>query len=313
LGNEGDRRALAPLVKLVGVEDRAIAEESASFLRMLSQYEFNLPAKGAKEELLALQTHLEQWLTEQGPTVELRFPVMDSAIIRGDLAGNVLVSNGTRVMELNPAGKEVWAYPIQAWSAEKLRRGTVLIASYQANQILEVNQEGNVVWKMDGINAMRAKPLADDHILVAHFSGSRVFELNAQHQEVWTHATPDNCFDAERLPNGNTVFACPGLIREVTREGTTVRSLDVEGRVNSLQVLPNGDYLLANYGKHQVQQYDKTGKLVWRFDENSPNDAFRLKNGNTLVTSAARSVEIDSAGRVLRTIQQPSNYGCARQ
>ena len=314
LGNTGDRRALAALGKLLTSEDLVVASESANFISALVGRDFGYPPYGDAAMRQKAAAEMQRWLAAEGANAPLTFPVAEPVIVRGDLAGNTLVATGTlgHVVELDTKGNEVWRYPIVAWGAEKLPNGNVLIASYQSNQVLEVNKHGMIVWNRTGINAMRAKPLADNHLLIADFGGSRVLELNEDHQDVWSVKTPENCFDAERLPNGNTVFCCPNLIREVDSEGQTVRDLAIEGRANSIQVLANGRWLVANFGKGQVQEYDRDGKLVWTFAEPNPCDAFRLRNGKTLVATNRRGIEIASDGKTVREIM-PTQYGCLRQ
>jgi hypothetical protein len=314
LGNTGDRRALPALGKLLLSDDLAAANEAASFLSALVDHDFGYSPYGDLEARRKATIEAQRWLAGEGVNKPLTFPVAEPVVARGDLAGNTLVATGTmgRVVELDAKGNEIWSFQIVSWSAEKLPNGNVLIASYQANQVLEVNKRGAVVWSHAGINAMRAKPLADGHILIADFGGYRVLQLNEDHQIVWTVKTPENCFDAERLPNGNTVFCCPNLIREVDSEGQSVRDLKIEGRANSVQVLANGHWIVANFGKNQVQEYDREGKVVWSFEENTPCDAFRLKNGKTLVASHNRAVEIAADGKTVREITE-AKYGSVRQ
>jgi len=314
LGNLGDRRSLKPLSDLLQCDDLAVATESANFLSALVGRDFGFSAYGDIASREKSAADVKRWLATEGTSATLTFPVAEPVIMRGDLAGNTLVATGGmgRVVELDPTGKEVWRHDIVAWGAEKLPSGNVLIASYQANQVLEVDRHGAIVWSRGGMNAMRAKPLADGHILVADFGGKRVVELNEDRQETWSVKTPDNCFDAERLPNGHTVLACPNLVRQVDGEGQTVRDLAIEGRVNSVQVLPNGHWLIANFQKNAVQQYDRDGKIVWSFEETAPCDAFRMRSGKTLVASNRRAIELAADGKTVREICE-TRYGCARQ
>jgi hypothetical protein len=314
LGNAGDRRALPALVELLRSEDMQYAEASSNFFVSLTKQQFAISRRLPADERLAAYNAARQWLETEGAAAELHFPVLDPAIARGDLAGNTLVATGNagKAVEIDVGGKVVWSFPTVAWSAEKLTNGNVLVASYSENRVVEVDARGELVWTLPGVNAMRAKPLSSGNILIADFGGQQVIEIDDSRKTVWSVKTPDNCFDAERLPNGNTVFACPQLIREVNGEGETVRSLTLEGRVNGLQVLPNGHWLVANYGSNQVQEYDLAGELKWKFDERSPCDVFRLPSGNTLITTASRAFELDADGQTVRPIME-AKYGCARQ
>jgi hypothetical protein len=311
LGNLGDRRALPALVRLMSEEDPVVACDSASFLSALTNQDFSFAPLGDRQAMIE---QAQRFVKEEGATTPLTFPVAEPVIARGDLAGNTLVATGAlgKVIELDATGKEVWRFDIVAWSAEKLPNRNVLIASYQSNQLLEVNGNGAVVWSRNGINAMRAKPLPNGHLLVADFGGYRVLELNEDREEVWSFKTPDNCFDAERLPNGHTVFCCPNLIREIDAEGRTMREVVIAGRANSLQVLANGHWLVANFSKNAVEEYDRAGKPECLLEEPSPCDALRLRSGKMLVASTRRAIEVSADGKTVREITE-TKYGCARQ
>jgi len=314
LGNVGDRRSLAALSRLLQSDDVAIANESANFVSALVGKDFGYSPYGDSASRSTAAAEMRRWLANEGANAALTFPVAEPVIVRGDLAGHTLVACGNlgHVIELDAKGTEIWRFHVISWSAEKLPNGNVLIAGYQANQILEVNKHGTIVWSRGGINAMRAKPLIDGHILVSDFQGCRVVELNEDRQEIWSIKTPENCFDAERLPNGNTVFCCPNLIREVDGDGNAARELKIEGRANSVQVLANGHWLIANFQKNQVQEYDRGGKMVWSFEETTPCDALKLRNGKILVTSNRRGIEIAPDGKTVREIAE-TKYGCVRQ
>ena len=53
------------------------------------------------------------------------------------------------------------------------------------------------------------------------------------------------------------------------------------------------------YGAKKVIEMDRTGRVIWRCDTESPGHATRLRNGNTLVTSieGRRITEYDRSGK----------------
>jgi hypothetical protein len=206
----------------------------------------------------------------------------------------------------------VWQVSAQAWSAEKLPSGNVLVASHWENRVCEFDRQGQVVWELPDVNAVRAKPLSGGRVLIADLTGNRVLEVDRQGRIIWQQATPNQCFDAERLHNGHTLFACPNLIGEITPTGDSVRQWPVEGRVNSLQVLPSGRLLVANYGLGCVSELDDQNRIVWEHKIARPSDAFRLPGGRTLIATAQEIVEVDLQGRQIRHISAAVN-GCARQ
>jgi hypothetical protein len=314
VANVGDRRCLMTLVRLLDAESLDVRAESASILQSLSGRHLGFVAHESPEQRAVAIEAWRQWVQTDGQTAKLHYPVARNHSGRGDLRGNTLVSTGSlaRVMELDSSGDVVWSYAIDAWSAEKLPNGNVLIASYTANKVIEVDAAGEVVWEYSDINAMNAKPLTDGNILIADFGGRRVVEINSKKQIVWQQPTPDECFDADRLSNGNTIFGCPNLVREITPDGKTVREWPIQNRLNGFQALPNGNILVANYGGNQVTELTPDGHTVWQFDEPQPCDAYRLPTGHTLITTATRIIEVAPDKTVVREITK-AQYGSARK
>lgn len=314
LADQGDRRSLTALVRLLDSDDLQVRSEAVATLRGLTGQYLDYAAYESADRRRAAMKKWNTWVAGEGSSAKLTFPVPRQRSARGDLGGNTLVSTGSsnKVMEFDPAGKELWSYPISAWSAEKLTNGNVLIASYSGNKVVEVDENRKVVWEMSGMSAMTAKPLPGGNFLVSDFSGKRVVEVNRNKQVVWEHKTDQECFDSDRLPNGNTIFGCPNYVREVTSDHKTVREWKIEGRLNGFQSLPNGNILVANYGRSEVVELSPDGKQVWSFKEQQPCDVFRLSNGNTLISTYQRIIEIGPDDKLIKEICK-SRYGSARR
>ncbi len=310
----GGVRALPVLIRLLDSTQVEIRSASATWLAGLTGQEFDYSPHSPAAERQAAISRWRDWLAGPGATAVIQPPQRMAVQGRGSLHGHTLIATGGmgKISELNVQGQVVWQRSMQSWNAEKLPGGNVLIASHWENRVLEVDDRGNMLWQMEGVNAIRAKPLPSGRVLIADFGGHRVVEADRRGAIVWSHATPDQCFDAERLVSGNTIFACPNLIREVAPNGSSVRQWTVEGRINSLQVLPSGRLLTANYGQGRVVELDEQGQVVWEHKIARPSDAFRLPGGRTLITTAEEIVEIDLQGRQIRQISAAVNGG-ARQ
>lgn len=314
IADQGDRRCLPTLVRLLQSPDAAIRSESGFILAALTDRQMGFAPYDPPEKRAPAVAAWKQWLAAEGSTAELTFPIQRRRSARGDLQGNTLISTGSKnqVLELDPAGKIIWSYPLNSWSAEKLPNGNVLIASYTEKKVVEVDSVGNVVWEFGGVTAMSAKPLLNGNILVADFSGRRVIEVNRNKNIVWEHATTNECFDADRLPNGNTIFGCPNLVCEVMPDGQTVNEWKISGRLNGFQALDNGHLLIANYGEGKVTELTRDGQVVFEFAETQPCDVYRLPSGRMLVTTAARVIEVGPDKKVIRELTK-AQYGSARQ
>ena len=314
LADQGDRRSLPALVKLLNSEDVGVRTAAVGTLRGMTGKYMGFAAYEPADKRYAAAKKWNRWVTDEGAEVKLTFPVPRGLSARGDLGGHTLVATGSKnkVRQYDASGKEIWSYPIGSWSAEKLQNGNVLIASYTGNKIVEVDPAtSKVVWEYGGLNCMTAKPLANGNFICSDFSGSRVVEINREKQIVWEHAAGQNCFDCDRLPNGNTIFGCPGYVREVTPEGELVREWKIEGRLNGFQALPSGNILVANFGKSEVFELTPEGERVWEFKEPGPCDVYRLPSGSTLISTRQRIIEIGPDKNLIREICK-AQYGSAR-
>lgn len=307
-------RAISTFIELLDAERLDIRREAAAWLAGATGHEVDYSPFSAAEQRQLAQTHWREWLVGPGAVAVIQPPARISVHARGNLAGHTLIATGGlgKVSELDERGNVVWQHALQAWSAEKLPGGHILVASHWESRVAELDERGNVVWQLAGINAIRAKPLPGGRVLIADFAGQRVVEADQRGTVVWEHATPDQCFDAERLAGGNTIFACPNLLREVSPGGGKVREWTIEGRANSLQVLPSGRLLVANYGQGRVVELDDSGRVTWEHKIARPSDAFRLPGGRTLITTAEQIIEVDLQGRLIREISAAVNGG-ARQ
>lgn len=316
LADVGERRSLAALVALLSAEATNVRSEAGVTLRGLTGQELGYAAYDSAEGRAAAIKKWSDWVAGPGKDAALKFPVPRHFSARGDLGGHTLVSTGSRnqIIEFDASGKEVWSFQLGgAWSAEKLISGNVLIASYAENRVVEVETASKkIVWSHEGINAMKTKPLANGNFLISDFNGKRVVEMTREKEIIWEQPTEQECFDCDRLPNGNTIFGCPNFVREVTPDHELVREWKIDGRLNGFQALASGNILVANYGASEFVELSPDGKRVWAFKETNPCDVFRLPEGNTLISTGQRIIEIGPDDKVLRVICE-CQYGSARR
>jgi hypothetical protein len=218
------------------------------------------------------------------------------------------------VYEITRQGEIVWSYKDHKIShdADRLPNGNTLVV-FGANdqksdaQVKEINQNGKIVWTWYAKDYFDKPPYQD-----ISWQG-------------WTHTNA-----VSRLSNGNTLISPRNfnLVVEVSPQGSVVRTIG-EGIFYSQhdpEVLPNGNILVANQNipllalreypnansirkeqpkYHQAIELDpNTGKIVWQslrfWRRDQPvRDADRLPNGNTLITTSSRLVEVTQDGEIV--------------
>lgn len=158
-------------------------------------------------------------------------------------SGNTLIGDARagRVIEVNPAGKQVWEYKSEDIQNMRMRNshrtaaGTTLIAVEAVAKIIEVDNGGRIIWEWQA-------PEKDKRRL----------------------------YMGRRLANGNTIVSLsdPGEIVEVDAAGKVVRSIggtkmDVRfGWASGFDTLPNGNLLISDYTGRRLVEVDGAGKLV---------------------------------------------------
>jgi outer membrane protein assembly factor BamB len=228
---------------------------------------------------------------------------------------NSAVSNGNKDQKI-----EVHAF-------QPLAGGRVMIAESGAGRIIEIDRSGKLLkeipLKLNQPNPHRdtrlARKLPNGHYLVCHEGDGFVREYDDSGDVVWEYEVPlfdrqikgghgpeawgNAVFGAVRLPNGNTLIAAGNghSVLEVSQAGRLIWHLkqdDLRGIrlawVTTLEVLPNGNYLIGNChaGPGQpllVEVEPKTKKVVWQLDEFE-------KFGNAV----SNSIALDLPGKSLR-------------
>jgi outer membrane protein assembly factor BamB len=316
LGDVGERECLRTLASLTAASD---AETATTAVWILESLTGNFPdsktVDASDAELIA--KYWQQWCDKNSATVELRFPVGRSFTARGNLQDGMLCSTGSvgKIFQTDRTGQRVWEYDAPAWSAEKLRNGNILIASFDREEVFEVTLDNRIVWRWreTGSRPIRAKPLPNGNVLVADYDGMRAVELDKTGQKVWeVKLGQEQCFDAERLENGNTLVATPTSLIEFRPNQEKVRVWPQAGRVNSVQVLSTGNFLVANHGLNAVMELNRQGDVLWRHAELGVSEAFQAEDGSFLLTSDRRSVELSPDRKQVRQLHG-AGYGSARK
>jgi len=218
---------------------------------------------------------------------------------------------------------------VDIYKADKAWAGTTLLADNHNRgrpRIIEVNMLGEIVWEyLVPQNMERASDvelLPDNHILFTAVNG--VYEINRSGEIIWSYLTDKISHDADRLPNGNTIFVWgfpdqidDAQVKEVNPEGEIVwewycrdhfykppyRDIYEDGwtHTNAVTRMTNGNTLISLRNFDMVAEVNPEGAVVRIIGEGillGIHDPEVLPNGNILgslpaVTNPAHAIEID--------------------
>ena len=265
------------------------------------------------------------------------------AVTAVDKSGN----EERRVTSLNatstpmPRGTVDADFQADVYQSDMAWPGTTLLRdnnNTEQPRIIEVNMLGEIIWKYMVPQNLKqyTNPGADVELLpnsnvlfVLPLNG--VYEIDRSGKVVWSYLTKKISHDADRLPNGNTIFVFGGFdqkedaqVTEVNPKGEVVwtwyakdyfnkppyDSISNEGwtHTNAVSRLSNGNTLISLRNFNFIAEVDPQGAVVGTTGEGillEQHDPEILPNGNILATSLPRgsphsAVEIDpKAGRIV--------------
>jgi len=186
-------------------------------------------------------------------------------------------------------------YEVTHLKLNRVFEGTTLLADMSDSKwprVVEVDFKGNVLWEFSPLSppnylggaVLDAAKLVNGNILIT-IKGSGIYEINRDGKLAWSHNDAEASHDADRLPNGNTLYNL----------GWRSKGEDVVREIN-----PNGKIVwswkgLADYDREPFANIESEGWM-------HVNSVSRLKNGNTLISMRNFNTvaEVNPDGRVVR-------------
>jgi hypothetical protein len=186
----------------------------------------------------------------------------------------------------------------------------------EGNKVMSIVRKGKIVWTYTDTTKRGeisdAVLLSNGNILFAHQFG--ITEIDKDKNLVWNYDAPPNTEIHTARPIGkNRVLYIqngnPGkmLIVDI-KSGKTLFEKELEVR-NPLVTHPQfrhanitsrGTVLVAHMDMDKVCEYNEKGDIIWSVNVQSPWEAVRLEDGNTLITSNAKFVrEVNSKGETV--------------
>jgi phage terminase large subunit-like protein len=168
-------------------------------------------------------------------------------------------------------------------------------------RIIEVNMRGEIIWeylvpqnlKQYANPGFDVELLPNNNVLFV-LPRNGVYEIDRKGKIVWSYLTNKISHDADRLPNGNTIFA--------------FGAFDQKSDAQVTEVNPKGEVVWTWYAK---DHFDKPPyKDIYNEGWTHTNAVTRLPNGNTLISprNFDLMIEVDPQGAVVRTIGEGVFY-----
>ncbi len=193
---------------------------------------------------------------------------------------------------------------VEVHAFQPLKDGNVMIAESGPARIIEVSRDGKLLKEIKltvnkphpHMDTRLARKIASGNYLVCHEGDGAVREYSPEGFVVWEFKVPmfgkkakgghgpdsfgNKCFSAVRMKNGNTLIATGNghSVLEVDHNKQVVWKVTQDelsgiklAWVTTLEVLPNGNYIIGNChaGPGQpilIELEPKTKRVVWKLD-----------------------------------------------
>jgi len=227
------------------------------------------------------------------------------AVTAVDKSGNegTTVTSASATPVPMPRGTKDPNLTVDIYQSDMAWAGTTLLGdqhNQEMRRIIEVNMLGEIVWQYVLPQDLKrytnpgfdTELLANNNILFV-LPKKGVYEIDRSGKIVWSYLTSKISHDADRLPNGNTIF---------------VFGDDQKDDAQVTEVNPKGEVIWVWYAKNYFDKppYNNIADEGWTHT----NAVTRLTNGNTLISPRNFNfvVEVDPKGEVVRTLGEGLLY-----
>jgi hypothetical protein len=225
-----------------------------------------------------------------------------------------------------PRGRADPVLAVDVYQSELAWAGTTLLADNHVRdrrRIVEVNMLGEIIWEyvVPGTDWVETELLPNNNILyTVTYHG--IYEVDRSGKIVWQYLTSKVDHDADRLPNGNTLFVfgmddqkSDAQVTEINPEGEIVWQWFAKDHfdiapykdiydggwthTNAVSRLPNGNTLISTRNFNVVVEVDPAGEVVGTYGEGicmGQHDPEMISNGNILLANQGdrhRAIEFD--------------------
>jgi len=193
---------------------------------------------------------------------------------------------------------------VDIYESDMAWAGTTLLAdnhNLESPRIIEVNMLGEIIWEYQVPQNLTqytnpgfdVELLSNDNILFV-LPRNGVYEIDRDGNIVWSYLTEKISHDADRLPNGNTIFV--------------FGANDQKSDAQVTEVNQEGEIVWAWYTKDHFNE--SPYKDIYDEGWTHTNAVSRLPNGNTLISprNFNFAVEVDPVGSVARTLGEGLVY-----
>jgi len=304
-----DNEAIPVLIELIGVLDGERAVQAHDFLcQVAGERSPSHPTEDTSEARKKCSADWTAWWKDNAAKVDLAKLTSPQSSMLGYTL--ICEANTGEIVEIGKDGKPRWSFrgvlfPVDAWV---LPGNRVLVAECNGAKVTERDLKGNVLWQRQGLNGspVNVQRLPNGNTFIA--TNVNLLEVDRNGKDVMSI---NNVFGgitaAYKAKNGHIIVVSQqGQCVRLDSSGKQLKSFNsgrVGGWTSGIDLLANGNILIAQPNTNKTVEFSPDGKVVMEFNTPQVTTATALPNGNILAASSntRQVMEIDRRGRTVWT------------
>ena len=263
------QKSSARLIENLSHREEETRRTSATVLRTISGKYFQFRADASHSNRRRAINHWKSWISKNVLTAEhfVRLKMAETAPPSGFL---VSVSN-SRVHHFDLNGNELWNHRVALYDSQYINENEIIVAERNRDLVRIINREGETLLRIENVESPSdVEMLPNGNVLVLSGTG-KLYEFSKNGKLIKTYKDLDNPFDADRLPDGDTIVADSGNNRLVIYDPQGQKRWEKTELQfpNNVHRLPDGRIVYTTYTSGDVVMLDSQGTELWR--RNLPN------------------------------------------
>jgi hypothetical protein len=303
-----DNEAIPVLIELIGVLDAERASQAHDFLCQLAGEKAPSHPEDTSDARKKCSTEWAAWWKDNSAKVDLAKLTSSHSHMLGFTV--ICEANTGQVVEIGKDGKLTrWSFggvlfPVDAWV---LPNNRVLVAECNGAKVTERDFKGNIVWQRQGLNGspVNVQRLPNGNTFIA--TNVNLLEVDRNGKDVMMLNNVGGITAAYKAKNGHIIaISQNGQCIRFDNKGKQLKSFNsgrVGGWTSGIDLLANGNILIAQPNANKTVEFSPDGKVVMEFNTPQVTTATALPNGNILAASSnlRQVLEIDRRGRTVWT------------
>jgi len=183
--------------------------------------------------------------------------------------GNILVCEYDGISEIDTDGslvRQLKGVFGQVADAKPLDTNSILVSDCGEGAVFEIEWSGNVLWSISDLHCpSESIRLPNGNTLVA--DGTSVLrEFSHDKEVIWSATLSYWASSMKRLSNGQTIVAEGDGAELLDESGITIWSRKGYRSLNSVDILPNGDFLFSEADEGRIFVMTQNGEETWTMD-----------------------------------------------